>query len=67
LRSRHELAAADTDWKKPSKVKLWDTGDWKERGALDVPGEILSIAYSPKGDWLAVGSWDKTVRVFAIK
>jgi WD40 repeat protein len=60
------LAAADTDWKKPSKVKLWDTATWKERGAIDVPGEILSIAYSPKGDWLAVGSWDKTVRVFAI-
>lgn len=61
------LAAADTDWKKPSKVKLWDTTTWKERGAIDVPGEILSIAYSPKGDWLAVGSWDKTVRVFAIR
>lgn len=60
------LAAADTDWKKPSKVKLWDTTTWKERGTLDVPGEILSIAYSPKGEWLAVGSWDKTVRVFAM-
>lgn len=61
------LAAADTDWKKPSKVKLWDTTTWKERGSIDVPGEILSIAYSPKGDWLAVGSWDKSVRVFQIK
>ncbi len=61
------LAAADTDWKKASKVKLWDTTTWKERGSLDVPGEILSIAYSPKGDWLAVGSWDKTVRVFGVK
>ena len=60
------LAAADTDWKKASKVKLWDTTTWKDRGALDVPGEILSIAYSPKGDWLAVGSWDRTVRVFRI-
>jgi WD40 repeat protein len=60
------LAAADTDWKKPSKVKLWDTATWKERGAIDVPGEILSIAYAPGGDWLAVGSWDKTVRVFSI-
>jgi len=61
------LAAADTDWKKPSKVKLWDTTTWKERGHLEVPGEILAIAYSPKGDWLAVGSWDKTVRVFAVR
>jgi WD40 repeat protein len=60
------LAAADTDWKKASKVKLWDTTTWKERGAIDVPGEILSIAYSPNGDWLAVGSWDKTVRIFAM-
>jgi len=61
------LATADTDWKKPSKVKLWDTTSWKERGALAVPGEILAIAYSPKGEWLAVGSWDKTVTVFATK
>ena len=57
----------NTDWKKPSKVKLWDTTTWKERGAFDVPGEILSIAYSPNGEWLAVGSWDKTVRVFSLK
>jgi WD40 repeat protein len=61
------LAAADTDWKKPSRVKLWDTATWKERGSINTPGEILSIAYSPNGEWLAVGCWDKTVRVFAIK
>jgi WD40 repeat protein len=61
------LAAVDTEWKKPSKIKLYDTTTWKERGAFDCPGEILSIAYSPKGDWLAAGCWDKTVRVFAVK
>jgi WD40 repeat protein len=61
------LATVDTDWKKPSKIRLYDTATWKVRGTLDMPGEILSIAYSPKGDWLAAGSWDKTVRVFAIK
>lgn len=60
------LAAVDTDWKKPSKIKLYDTNTWKERGSLPTPGEILSIAYSPKGDWLAAGCWDKTVRVFPI-
>lgn len=60
------LAAVDTDWKKPSTIKLWDTTTWKQRGALACPGEILSIAYSPTGDWLAAGCWDKTVRVFAI-
>jgi WD40 repeat protein len=61
------LAAADTDWKKPSKIKLWDTTTWKERGSLSSPGEILCLAYSPKGDWLAAGSWDKTVRLFALQ
>jgi WD40 repeat protein len=61
------LAAVDTDWKRPSKIKLYDTSTWKERGALATPGEILSIAYSPTGDWLAAGCWDKTVRVFALK
>ncbi len=60
------LAAVDTEWKKPSKIKLYDTTTWKERGALPCPGEILSIAYSPRGDWLAAGCWDKTVRVFPI-
>ncbi|HZZ80655.1 MAG TPA: DUF6807 family protein, partial [Gemmataceae bacterium] len=60
------LAAVDTEWKKPSKVKLYDTTTWKERGSLACPGEILCIAYSPKGDWLAAGSWDKTVRVFPL-
>jgi WD40 repeat protein len=60
------LAAVDTEWKKPSQVKLYDTTTWKERGALACPGEILSIAYSPKGDWLAAGCWDKTVRLFAL-
>jgi hypothetical protein len=64
---RKTLAAADTDWKKPSKIKLWDTTTWKERGSLSCPGEILCLAYSPKGDWLAAGSWDKTVRLFALQ
>ena len=61
------LATVDTDWKKPSKIRLYDTATWKVRGTLDMPGEILCLAYSPKGDWLAAGSWDKTVRVFAVK
>ena len=60
------LAAVDTEWTKPSKVKLYDTTTWKERGALPCPGEILSIAYSPQGDWLAAGCWDKTVRIFSM-
>jgi WD40 repeat protein len=60
------LAAADTDWKKPSKIKLWDTTTWKERGSLPMPGEILCLAYSPDGKWLAAGSWDKTVRLFPL-
>ena len=61
------LAAADTDWKKPSKIKLWDTATWTERASLACPGEILCLAYSPNGDWLAAGSWDRTVRVFSLR
>ena len=60
------LAAVDTDWKKPSKIKLYDTATWQERGSLPLPGEILCLAYSPDGAWLAAGSWDKTVRIFAV-
>jgi WD40 repeat protein len=61
------LAAVDTDWKKPSKIKLYDTTTWQERGSLPMPGEILCIAYSPNGEWLAAGSWDKTVRIFSLR
>ncbi len=64
---RKTLAAVDTEWKKPSKIKLYDTTTWKERGSLPCPGEILCLAYSPNGDWLAAGSWDKTVRLFPMK
>jgi WD40 repeat protein len=63
---RKTLAAVDTDWKKPSKIKLYDTTTWKERGSLQCPGEILCLAYSPKGDWLAAGCWDRTVRLFSL-
>jgi WD40 repeat protein len=59
------LATTDTDWKKPSKIRLYDTTTWKERGSLPMPGEILCLAYSPDGKWLAAGSWDKTVRLFS--
>jgi WD40 repeat protein len=61
------LAAVDTDWKKPSKINLYDTTTWQERGSLPMPGEILCIAYSPNGEWLAAGSWDKAVRIFSLR
>jgi WD40 repeat protein len=60
------LAAADTDWKRPSKIKLWNTQTWQLRAELPHPAEILCLAFSPQGDKLAVGSWDKTVRIYPL-
>jgi WD40 repeat protein len=60
------LAAVDTEWKKPSAVKLYDTEKWTVRASLPHPGEILCVAFSPDGKWLATGSWDHTVRLFPV-
>jgi WD40 repeat protein len=61
------LAAADTDWKKPGTIKLWNTETWREGRPLPCPTEILAIAWSAKGDQAAVGCWDKIVRVYAVR
>ncbi len=58
------LVGVDTDWRKPGLVKLWRTAGWKEDTALRHTGEILCVAFDPKGQWLAAGGWDARVRVW---
>jgi len=58
------LASGDGDWDRPGDIRLWDTATWKEKGKLKHTGEVLCLAFSPKKNLLAAGSWDKTVKVW---
>jgi WD40 repeat protein len=58
------LASGDGDWNKPGDVRLWDTATWEQRGQLKHTGEVLCLAFAPKGSVLAAGSWDKSVKVW---
>jgi WD40 repeat protein len=58
------LASGDGDWDRPGDIRLWDTTTWKESGQLRHTGEVLCLAFSPKTNVLAAGSWDKTVKLW---
>ncbi|MBI2927583.1 MAG: protein kinase [Verrucomicrobia bacterium] len=45
------LAAGGYD----GKLKLWESGTWREVAAFDAVGRIERIALSPDGKWLAAG------------
>jgi WD40 repeat protein len=60
------LATGDGDWNQPGEVKLWETATWKEHGTLRHTGEVLCLAFDPKGTRLAAGSWDRTVKVWIL-
>jgi WD40 repeat protein len=58
------LASGDGDWNRPGDIRLWDTTTWKEKGKLRHTGEVLCLAFSPRKNLLAAGSWDKTVKLW---
>src|SRR5262249_47322742 len=60
------LVSGGGDWRKPGTVKLWHTAAWEERTKLTHPGEVLSVAVSRDGKWLAVGGTDRTVRLWKL-
>jgi WD40 repeat protein len=60
------LVAGGGDWHKPSDVRRWDVGSWKELAPLPHSGEVLCLAISSDGHWLAAGSWDRTVRIWKL-
>jgi WD40 repeat protein len=58
------LVSGDGDWNRPGSVKIWDTATGASRGELMQSGEVLCVAFSSDGKWLAVGCWDKTIRLW---
>lgn len=60
------LVSGGGDWGKPGKVRLWDARTWKERAGLPHPAEVLCVAVSPDGRWLAVSGMGKTVQLWGL-
>src|SRR4029077_6064623 len=58
------LASGDGDWDRPGDVRLWNTATWKERTLLKTSAEVLSLAFDPRGQFLAAGCWDGSVHVW---
>jgi WD40 repeat protein len=54
------MVSAIGGWSHPGIVKVWGA----EGGELPHSGEVLCLAVSADGKYLAAGSWDKTVRVW---
>ena len=44
-------------------MKLWDAATGQEKRTLKTSGEVLSLAYSPDGRFLAAGCWDGQVNL----
>src|SRR5262249_1030240 len=61
--SQDGQAAARVDQSGRS-VHLFDTASGRETGRLMTPGEVLSLAFSPEGQWLAVVGDDRKARVW---
>jgi WD40 repeat protein len=58
------LGSLGRNWKKPGEIVVWDTAPWHERRTLKHTGEVLCLAIAPKGEALAAGSWDKTIKLW---
>jgi WD40 repeat protein len=50
------------------QVQLWSVGDWSQQAELPVDTKSLSApAFSPDGQWLAVGGADRKIRVWQLR
>ncbi len=60
------VASGDGDWDRPGDVRLWDTANWKERKLLKTAAEVLSMAFDPRGRFMAAGCWDGSVHIWPV-
>ena len=71
LRQINELAmvaAVGLDLgEKPGTVRLWQTKGWTGGATLTHPSEVLCVATSPDGRWVAAGGSGKTVSLWDVR
>jgi WD40 repeat protein len=60
------LISGNGDWNRPGAIKCWSVGDWKEVDAFQHTGEVLCLAVSRDGRFLAAGAGDQTLRVWKL-
>jgi WD40 repeat protein len=60
------LVSGGGDWKQPGEVRLWDARTWKQKGELKHSGEVLCVAVSPEGWYIAAGAWDGNVKLWYV-
>ena len=61
------LFSGGGDWGKPGTVRQWETKAWKAGATLAHPTEVLCVAASPDGRWLAVAGTAPAVRVWDLR
>ncbi len=59
-----QLLVAAGEWNRPTEIAIWDVATQKRTGALKHPGEVLSLAVSKDGKFIAAGGGDKTISVW---
>lgn len=58
------LATGNGDWNRAGSIHLWNAETGESTGKLPHTGEVLSMAWCPKTNVLAVGGGDKMLRVW---
>lgn len=61
------LLAAAGEWNRPTEIAIWHVATGKQSGTLKHPGEVLSLAVSQDGKFIAAGGGDKTISVWKKK
>ena len=55
------------EWNRPTSIAGWNMATGKRVAEFKHPGEVLSLAASADGKYLAAGGADKTVSVWSLK
>ena len=54
------------DWNRGGLVKLWELGSGRQVGRWQHTGEVLAVAFSRDGLWIAAGAADRTVKAWKL-